>query len=114
MDAAVRPGKMLVPVLGTRIEERNYFAGDVVKGVGFGPFELVTTITGRGQIFPLMTTASRLRDDVVNDQGYADEPTGGAAIFTAMICFGKDLLPNHLWNGRHGHSNGNSFSAGTE
>lgn len=41
--------------------------------MGFGPFELIATVAGCGQILPRITTASRLRDDVIDHKRHTNQ-----------------------------------------
>lgn len=55
---------MLVPVIQTRMKERNHFVTDRIKGVGLVVFDVVASLTGKREIVGSACATLFFREDM--------------------------------------------------
>lgn len=79
-----RPREMIVPCLGSRVEDGDSSLGFRVQGLDVGPLVPVASRARQSQIADYRLTAARFREDVVNWKNGGLSMRGEMAVFTAV------------------------------
>lgn len=90
-SAIVRPGEVFTPHLVAGIEETCKRSCHRVLGSNLVAFVFIAKGTGQPEIVFLTRPTQRLRDDVINLHGRADDIFGREAVTTAVLGLRRDV-----------------------
>lgn len=101
------PAEMLMPVVITRMKERNFAARCWIERVSLVGFGTIAPLTGEGQIAFIVGATSAFRLDVFGGMLLRCAEIGTDAVFAVSPCalsdqtaqFGGNALPTHVARG---------------